>query len=190
MSEAGSGAGRGRYRVVYEYDDSHAWTVEVPDVPGCHTWGETLRQARAHAREALSLWVDDAEDAELVEELRLPERTGRAVDESRDARARADREQQQATQRTRQAAEVLVSELGLTLRDAGEVLGLSFQRVQQLLGPAGPARGGRGGRGGRGQARAHAGRAGLAPPDDGSAAPGEPDDDAAPGMPRAALRTG
>ncbi len=28
-----------------------------------------------YAREALSLWVDDAEDAELVEELRLPERT-------------------------------------------------------------------------------------------------------------------
>ena len=151
MSEAGTQAGRGRYRVVYEYDDSGAWTVDVPDVPGCHTWGETLRQARRYAREALSLWVDDAEDAELVEELRLPERTRRAVDESKDARARADREQQQATQRTRRAAAVLVNDLGLTLRDAGELLGLSFQRVQQLLGPAA---GGRSTSRGRGRARA------------------------------------
>jgi predicted RNase H-like HicB family nuclease len=66
------GAGLGRYSAVYERDESGVWTVHVPEVPGCHTWGETLRQARSNVRDALSLWVDDADTAELVDSVELP----------------------------------------------------------------------------------------------------------------------
>jgi len=30
-----------------------AWLVEFPGLPGCHTFGEALDEARANAREAL-----------------------------------------------------------------------------------------------------------------------------------------
>src|SRR6266567_4328224 len=64
--------GSSKYRVVFERDESGAWLARVPSVRGCHTHGRTLEQARRRIREALSLWVDDADDAELTEEIRLP----------------------------------------------------------------------------------------------------------------------
>src|SRR5215204_7701437 len=62
----------GKYRVVFERDGSGAWIARVPRVRGCHTYGRTLQQARRRIREALSLWVEDADSVELVEDVRLP----------------------------------------------------------------------------------------------------------------------
>jgi predicted RNase H-like HicB family nuclease len=53
------------YTVKIERDESGAWIARVPEVPGCHTYGRSLRQAKHRIREALSLWVDDADRAEL-----------------------------------------------------------------------------------------------------------------------------
>ena len=61
-----------RYRLVLERDESAAWIARVPDVPGCHTYGRTLDQARRRIREALGLWVDDAATTEFVEQIHLP----------------------------------------------------------------------------------------------------------------------
>src|SRR5436309_356773 len=63
-----------KYRVIFERDESGAWIARVPSVRGCHTHGRTLEQARRRLREALGLWVDDADTAELVEDIRLPAR--------------------------------------------------------------------------------------------------------------------
>jgi predicted RNase H-like HicB family nuclease len=127
------GAGLGRYTAVYKRDESGAWTVHVSEVPGCHTWGETLRQARSNVRDALSLWVDDADTAELVDSVELPGAIAAMVERSKAARARLRHEQQEASRSTEEAAHVLVDELGMGLRDAGDLLGLSFQRVQQVV---------------------------------------------------------
>jgi predicted RNase H-like HicB family nuclease len=32
--------------------------VHIKGIPGCHTYGRTLRQAEARIREALALWFD------------------------------------------------------------------------------------------------------------------------------------
>lgn len=121
------------YRVVFERDDSGAWIVAVPGVRGCHTYGRSLQQARTRIREALALWVDDAETAELEEVIRLPARALRAVERSRRARRDAESEREKATAATVQAARTLVEDLELGLRDAADLLGLSHQRVQQLV---------------------------------------------------------
>lgn len=34
-------------------DDKHAWSVDVPDVPGCFSAGENLEEAITMAREAI-----------------------------------------------------------------------------------------------------------------------------------------
>ena len=123
----------GSYRVVFERDESGAWIARVPRVRGCHSYGRTLEQARRRIREALGLWVDGAEEAELVEEVRLPKHALDAVRRSQSARrrARADAERAQAV--TVEAARTLVDDLQLGMRDAADLLGLSHQRVQQLV---------------------------------------------------------
>jgi predicted RNase H-like HicB family nuclease len=123
----------GTYRVVFERDESGAWIVRVPGMRGCHTYGRSLQQARTRIREALELWVDDAAAAEFEEEIRLPARALRAVERSRQARRDAESGRAKATAATVDAARTLVEDLGLGLRDAADLLGLSHQRVQQLV---------------------------------------------------------
>jgi predicted RNase H-like HicB family nuclease len=121
------------YRAVFERDESGQWIVRVPSVRGCHSYGRTLGQARQRIREALGLWVDDWERAELVEEIRLPKSALAAVRRSREARRRADVQRERAHRTTAEAARALIDEVGLGMRDAGDLLGLSHQRVQQLV---------------------------------------------------------
>jgi predicted RNase H-like HicB family nuclease len=124
---------RGHYRVVFERDENGAWIARVPSIRGCHTHGRTLDQARRRIREALALWVDDAETAELDEDVRLPGRARVAIERSRRARREAEQTGARAREATTQAARTLVNEAHLGLRDAGELLDLSHQRVQQLV---------------------------------------------------------
>jgi predicted RNase H-like HicB family nuclease len=121
------------YRVVFDRDESGAWIVGVPSVRGCHSYGRSLNQARTRIREALALWVDDAESAQFEEEIRLPARALRAVERSRRAREDAESERDKATAATAAAARTLVEDLDLGLRDAADLLGLSHQRVQQIV---------------------------------------------------------
>ena len=121
------------YRVVLERDESGAWIARVPRVPGCHTYGRTLEQARRRIREALALWIEDTDAVELVEDVRLPAAARDAVRRSRRARSAAEARRLDAQLATAEAAQALVEELHLGVRDAGELLGLSHQRVQQLV---------------------------------------------------------
>lgn len=122
-----------RYRLVLERDESGAWLARVPSIRGCHTHGRTIVQARRRIREALSLWVDDAESAEFDEHVHLPRQARHALQRSRSSRERARRERAEAHAATADAACVLVEELDLGMRDAAELLGVSHQRIQQLL---------------------------------------------------------
>ena len=121
------------YRVVLERDASDAWIAHVPAVRGCHTYGRTLEQARIRIREALGLWVDDADDAELRFTIRLPSGAQDQVRRALAARERSTRAQRTASKAVRRAAMVLTDRLGLSLRDTADLLGLSHQRIQQLL---------------------------------------------------------
>jgi predicted RNase H-like HicB family nuclease len=121
-----------RYRAVFERDDTGTWLARVPSIPGCHTYGRTLGQTRARLREALGLWISRPETAEIDEDILLPSDLKAAIRRSRRTRERAEREQEHAQEETRAAATALVGD-GVSLRDAGELLGLSHQRVQQLV---------------------------------------------------------
>lgn len=117
------------YVAVYERDD--AWNVHIKGLDGCQTFGRSLRQAQRRIREALAVWLD-AEPATLTIRDQLPEQLTAVTARVSRARSAAERAGARAHQRTAQAAKAL-TELGLSRRDTGELLGLSHQRVQQLL---------------------------------------------------------
>jgi predicted RNase H-like HicB family nuclease len=58
------------HRATFTYDETdRVWLVEFPALAGCHTYGETLDEARSNAREALQVWLDE-EDVEVAEDVR------------------------------------------------------------------------------------------------------------------------
>ena len=121
------------YTVTYERGENGWWVATVPSVPGCHTQGRTIAEARRRIREALSLWVDDADEARLIDDVRLPPQAQQALTAYRLARQHADEERVKAQESTASAVRLFAGELHLSVRDMGELLGLSHQRVQQLL---------------------------------------------------------
>jgi predicted RNase H-like HicB family nuclease len=58
------------YTIHYERDNSR-WVASVKELSGCHTQGHTIAQARVRIREALGLFVDDSETAELIDDISL-----------------------------------------------------------------------------------------------------------------------
>ena len=119
------------YRVLIERDREGWWVASVPAVPGAHTQARTIDQARRRIREALSLWVSDAERARFEFEVRLPTGVQTRVSRALELREAAETTVQEASDATERALGALVK-AGLSRRDAGDVLGISRQRAQQI----------------------------------------------------------
>jgi predicted RNase H-like HicB family nuclease len=123
------------YTVRYERDESGWWVAQVKESPAAITQGRTIAEARRRIREALALALDDdakAEKAKLIDDVKLPADVRRALVRAQVARKRLEADAAVAQASTTAAIAKLVKELGLSVRDAGELLGISYQRVQQL----------------------------------------------------------
>jgi predicted RNase H-like HicB family nuclease len=122
------------YTVVLRRDETGAWIADVPSVPGCHTYGRSIHEAMSRAREALTLWVADADDADLVPDIRIAPALRTAARAGVRARTKAEVAQAAARQAIEDAARRLTA-AGLSRRDVATLLGVSHQRIQQLLDP-------------------------------------------------------
>ncbi|BBL68077.1 type II toxin-antitoxin system HicB family antitoxin [Methanoculleus chikugoensis] len=59
MSPAGKHEARGlHYRILLRREPEDGYTVTVPTLPGCVTFGETVDEAIAMAREATELYIE------------------------------------------------------------------------------------------------------------------------------------
>jgi predicted RNase H-like HicB family nuclease len=120
------------YVAVYERDpDDDAWLVSIKGIEGCQTYGRSLRQAETRIREALALWLDrDPDGIAITNEFpkRLESLASTVIQARNDAEHAGTKAQQTTVDVVRQ-----LTDLGLSRRDAAELLGISHQRVQQLL---------------------------------------------------------
>jgi len=82
------------YHVAYDRDEAGWWVASVREVRGCHTQGRTVDETRRRIREAMELFVDDAQSAKVVDEVKLPTAATKAIRVSTLLRKRAAREGQ------------------------------------------------------------------------------------------------
>lgn len=118
------------YRATFERDEDGYWFVDFPEVPGCHTQGKSLAVARKRAVEALQSFLED-DTASVEEDLVLPEGAGELVASVLDLRVEAERTAE-ALRKGQAAAVQGLLDASLSMREAGELLGVSYQRVHQV----------------------------------------------------------
>jgi predicted RNase H-like HicB family nuclease len=110
------------------------WAISVPELRGVHTQARRLDKVEATVRDAIALFLDVPEDSfDIRIEPVLPRDLQNKVGRVRKVRDQAEVLQRQAATDSAAVAADLVRRAHLTVREAGRVLGLSHQRVAQLL---------------------------------------------------------
>jgi predicted RNase H-like HicB family nuclease len=120
------------YHVELQRDQTGWWVATLPKVPGAHTQGRSIEQAMKRIREALGLWIEDANEAELVPNIHLAASVRRRVDRALVARRRAQRMDEEASRATLDAIANLTDHEAMSVRDVAALLELSPARVGQL----------------------------------------------------------
>ena len=119
------------YGVTYRRDPGDdAWLVDIDGMDDVHTFGRNLDEAATNAREAIAVTADVPESAvELAERIDVADVDVAELSRLRDQALEAH-EIYLARQR---AAALRLTEAGVSRRDAARLLGVSHQRVQQLV---------------------------------------------------------
>jgi predicted RNase H-like HicB family nuclease len=124
------------YRAIFEKDENGYWSVvaEVGKKQSAISDGQTLPKARKRIREALALLLDVPVTAFQIEEvIELPSKAKRSLASFVEAKKAAEESAEKLETARKQVASALVA-AGLSRRDAGEILGVTGMRVQQMLG--------------------------------------------------------
>jgi predicted XRE-type DNA-binding protein len=111
------------------------WAIDTPELPGVYGQARRLDRVGPMARDAIALFLDvDPATLDIRVETNLPSDLRRDVDAVGRLRAEADRLQVESSGAMRQLAHELLGR-GLSVRDAAAILGISHQRVSQLVRP-------------------------------------------------------
>ena len=109
------------------------WAIDVPELPGVYSQARRLDRVEPMARDAIALFLDvDPATFDLRVETNLPSDLRQDVDAVGRLRAEADRLQAESSGAMRRLTHELLGR-GLSVRDAAEILGISHQRVSQLV---------------------------------------------------------
>jgi predicted RNase H-like HicB family nuclease len=109
------------------------WAIDVPELPGVYSQARRLDRVESMARDAIALFLDvDPAALDIRVEANLPSDLRRDVDAVGRLRAEADRLQAESSGALRHLTHELLGR-GLSVRDAAAILGISHQRVSQLV---------------------------------------------------------
>lgn len=109
------------------------WSLQCKEVPGALSQSKTLAEAKRIMPEAIAFvaGVPDAE-VEVVVTPVIPDAVHEHLDAATRLREEAARANSESAVESRLAAQLL-RETGMTVRDIGETLGISYQRAGQLI---------------------------------------------------------
>ncbi len=110
------------------------WAISVPALRGVFSQAKRLDQVETTARQAIAMMldVDESEVGPIEVDVTPPAGTAELLDEARRSASVAS-EAAAAAARARREAARLLRRAGLPTRDIGELLGVSHQRISQIL---------------------------------------------------------
>lgn len=56
-----------QYDAVFEKEEDGGYSVWIPDLPGCASQGDSLEEAMENIKEAIELYLEDADEDKLEE---------------------------------------------------------------------------------------------------------------------------
>ncbi len=123
------------FPVTYRWSETGGWLALTPLLADDVRCWRTLSTCRAALRRALAEVTGcDADDVVLEETYELPDGLTDVLAEVRAARRAAEEQRNRSIEVTRQAVVRLADvRPHMGMRDMGELVGVSYQRVQQLL---------------------------------------------------------
>jgi hypothetical protein len=108
------------------------WEVELVDDENVHTFASTLGRARRYIREATAAMYDlDTDQIDIEDHIELPGGLSDEVGVLLDHRAALEITARKVAEET-SGLVVRILDSGVSVRDAGEIVHLSAQRVHQL----------------------------------------------------------
>lgn len=123
-----------RFRVVRDEDDARVWLAEWTEDDRVHTFARSLAELEDLARDALALWLHtDADEVEVELDVDIPKGLSQQIAKVRRQREELESRQASVMDQFRTLAVRLVEDEGMTYRDAARFLGVSHQRVAQLV---------------------------------------------------------
>lgn len=121
------------YRVECEWDDTGWWVVTIPEVPGAVTQSKRLDKVPDDVGEVLELLVGSKPGSyQLDVRTVVPGEAGELAARAFELRAEAEKLSSSVATTTTTAV-VTLSKSGLSMRDIGQLVGVSHQRVDQIL---------------------------------------------------------
>lgn len=110
------------------------WSITVPELSGVFSQAKRLDQVERSAREAIAMMldIDESEVGSLEVDVTPPATVIEVLKRLEDFVATANEATDAAAAARREAAQLLRDE-GLPIRDVGELIGVSHQRVSQIL---------------------------------------------------------
>jgi len=123
-----------RYTAIYRRGRDKVWTVSVPELDGCHTQGKTFIAAKRRVVEAIEVTIghDLPKDVIVKDEIKLDYADAVSAFKAKSSRRVAEVAKKDA----RIQLEIAIKRLrkqDFSLREIGQILGVSHQRVDQIL---------------------------------------------------------
>lgn len=108
------------------------WHLEVPEIDRS-TQARHLGEVDTMSRELISIITDEAEDTiDLNVEIEIGDEAKKARRAAEELQLEASQKRARAAEKNREVARILQSQ-GMPIRDIATILGVSRQRVSQLL---------------------------------------------------------
>ena len=110
-----------------------SWAIEVPEVRAAFTQARSLDRVEDMARSVISDLLEIESDSFEVEVEVVDPKIRELADRVREQAELLEQAAREARKARNQAAHTLADDLHLSYRDIGQVLGVSYQRVAQVL---------------------------------------------------------